>query len=208
MKFIKLSLVCLLTLGFYCCNNNRNSNKKNTQETVAGGIENFDSEIKNSTVLGEVYADTTMFRYFDIDCDGLTDTLTTTVYVKSDTIFINYLWLRQNEIIWHDVITDSYLEALTDSVKKEEWISFVIDGANPDEFHENFDFEDLFLFNHTVNLGLDDLRKKGFNVDIEEYKSYILNYKGIFIDYGHPESREGLFIWYAPLQRLVVFYRP
>ena len=151
--------------------------------------------------------DTTMFRYFDINGDGLIDTLTTTVYVKSDTIFINYLWLRQNEIIWSDVITDSYLEALTDSVEKKEWIRFVIDGANP-ESNKIFDFEDLFLFNYAVNIGLDELREKGFNIDVDVYKSYILNYKGILIDYGHPVIREGLFIWYEPLQRFVVFYRP
>ena len=199
-------ILLILILGLSAC-----GGRTQKKDVVAkqDSIVVFQEELQQMNYF-EVAAcvDTTMFRYFDIDGDGLIDTLTTTVYVKSDTIFINYLWLKQNEIMWHDVITDSYLEALTDSVEREEWIRHVMDGVNP-ELVKDFNFEDLFSFNYAVNIGLDDLRKKGFNIDMEEYKTYILNYKGVFFNYGHPESRGGgLFIWYEPLQRFVICYQP
>ena len=205
MKIKKILLI--LILGLSACGEHA---RKKDIIAKQGSIEVLQEELQQINERMNYFevaacVDTTMFRYFDIDGNGLTDTLTTTVYVKSDTIFISYLWLRQNEIIWYDVITDSYLEALTDSVEREEWIRFVIDGANP-ELNKVSDFENLI--NYAINIGLAELREKGINIDIEEYKSYIINYKGILIDYGHPESREGLFIWYEPLQRFIVFYRP
>ena len=205
MKPKKVLLILILGL-FACSGHTKKKDVVAEQDSIVVFQEKL-QQINEQIVAACV--DTTMFRYFDIDGDGLTDTLTTTVYVKSDTIFINYLWLRQNEIIWHDVITDSYLEALTDSVEREEWIRFVINGANP-ESNKISEFKDIFTdaINYAVNIGIDELRKKGFIIGIEEYKFYILNYKGILIDYGHPESRKGLYIWYEPLQRFVVFYRP
>jgi hypothetical protein len=59
-----------------------------------------------------------------------------------------------------------------------------------------------------VDFGVDDLKKKGYTVDRETYKQYTSDYKGCLIAWGHPESREGLFIWYEPLKIFILFYQP
>ena len=149
--------------------------------------------------------DTTMFRYFDINGNGSIDTLTTRVFVKSDTIFIHYSWLQNQKIIWSDLITDSALTGLTDSIEREKWINFVISGCNPEK-EKISDYEHLFDF--AFNFAIDDLKKAGLNISEEEYKSYLLDYKGNLFYYGHPIVSEGLFIWYEPAKMVVLFYQP
>ena len=88
MKIIKLTLVCLLMFGFYCCNNRKN--KTHSQEAVAESnqiivsSEDLDNEFtkvytmkkKDSTLIGDVYVkfeNDSLFRYLYIINDG--DTL-------------------------------------------------------------------------------------------------------------------------------------
>ena len=79
-------------------------------------LQQTDKELNYAEVM--VYTDTTMFRYFDINGDGLIDTLSTTVFVRADTVFIHYLWLQKQKIIWSDLVKDSYLTVLEPAEKK------------------------------------------------------------------------------------------
>jgi len=184
----------------------RKQNVIKGQDTITFSQKELQQTNKNlncAEVMG--YADTTMFQYFDIDGDGLIDTFSTTVFVQADTVFIYYSWLQEQKIIWSDLDKDSYLTALTEPAEKKEWLNFIIQGCNPTS-EKISDYENLF--DYAIDFGIDDLKKKGFNINKEEYKTYILNYEGNLINYGHPEMREKLFIWYEPLRIFVLFYCP
>ena len=165
-------------------------------------LQQINKELNCAEVI--VYTDTTMFRYFDIDGDGLVDTLTTRVFVRADTVFIYYSWLQEQKIIWSDLDKDPYLTAL-EPAEKKEWLDFIIEGCCP-KSEKISDYENLV--DYAIDFGIDDLKKKGFNINKEQYKTYIINYEGNLINYGHPEMREKLFIWYEPLKNFVLFYNP
>lgn len=175
------------------------------QNQVSANAVKLGKENANEHSQWKMELDTTMFRYFDIDGDGVNDTISTTIFVRKDTILIKYLWLKEKKIIWSDTIRDVYLTIQTDDAAKRDWLNFIIDGANPN-IYKISDFE--HLIDYSVGLGVEELRDKGYYIDNNEYKRYIINYKGSLFEYGHPEMAEGLFIWFEPLKTFILFYQP
>lgn len=149
--------------------------------------------------------DTTFLQYMDVNTDGLMDTLITDLVKSNDTIYVSYFLKDQQTVIEVGNFIDTYLSSLSDCSKKKDWFDFVKYGSDIDVF-EFSDFKHLTSF--AIEFGMNDLKKHGFNIDKEEYKDYLQSYKGTLFAYGHPEMQEGLFIWYEPLKRFVLFYHP
>jgi hypothetical protein len=59
-----------------------------------------------------------------------------------------------------------------------------------------------------VSIGLEWAKRNDLKISKDEYTKYLDNFKGDIIAYGHPENREGLFIWYEPVKDLVLLYAP
>ena len=57
-------------------------------------------------------------------------------------------------------------------------------------------------------LGISYLKEKGIRVNELDYKKYLKNYKGNLLNFGDPESDEGIWIWYQPAKCLVRYYLP
>lgn len=74
------------------------------------------------------------------------------------------------------------------------------------EIYQIVDFQNILDL--CIDFGVGDLKKKGHLFDEEGFKNYFKHYKGKLIAWGHPENREGLFIWYEPLKVFVLFYQP
>lgn len=167
-----------------------------TQETKCMN-RNWDKSISAS--------DTIFFQYFDVNTDGLIDTLVRTFTQRNDTIYISYSLKEQQNVIKIDQFTDTYLSSLSDCSEKMEWLNFVKYNSN----FETYNFSDFnHLFNNAIKLGVNNLKEYGLIVHEEQYKNYLLNYKGALFTYGHPEMQEGLYIWYQPLKRFILFYHP
>jgi hypothetical protein len=155
--------------------------------------------IERKTVDNAVLCDTIMLSFCDIDGDGLLDTISTHVYLITDTINIQYLWLKNGNTIWS--------ESTRDFTKLEpKWIKYSVENSVPEIYKKEYFSEDILDFG--IDFGIDYLSTKNFVVDKDFYKQYLLNYKGNLIVWGHPEDRRGVFIWYQPLEMFVLFYKP
>ena len=149
--------------------------------------------------------DTTFLQCMDVNTDGLMDTLVTNLVKSNDTIYVSYFLKERQAVMEIGHFIDIHLASMSDCSEKKEWFDFVKYGSNFDVFEfSNFNH----LMDFAIEFGINDIEKHGFNVDKEEYKNYLQHYKGALFAYGHPEMQEGLFIWYEPLKRFVLFYHP
>ncbi|MDR2840938.1 MAG: hypothetical protein LBV75_06705 [Paludibacter sp.] len=195
MNKIKLLFFVAANMLFAC-------NYHTTQESITSDNDTVQKNIFQDSIVQQqsqnVHFDTTMYLLCSIESDIEIDTISTQVYLKSDTIYIFYKWIKNNDTIWSE-----NLKYFTEF--EQEWITYSINHSLPNIYNIS-DFQDLWSI--CVDFGYNDLKHRGYAIDKEIYKQYLLNHKGCLIEWGHPESREGLFVWYEPLRIFVLFYQP
>jgi hypothetical protein len=197
-------LITCFFLIFVLTSCNYKYQKSDSTNVDKNNILKISASVTNSNVKKQK-PDTTIFKLCDIEKDGQIDTIAARVYLKSDTIYLLQYWKKENEIIWSELTKDSYLTTLADIKEKDKWIKNVIDNALPDIFNIE-DYHDLLK--GSIEVGMNDIVQKGYKISKEEFEDYLNNYQGCLISWGHPEQREGLFIWYKPLKKFIEFYRP
>jgi hypothetical protein len=153
--------------------------------------------------------DTTLYSFCLIDNDDKTDTLATRIYEDSSAIVVQYSWVKNGMVCWSASIKDPYLWVGASRQfqydVRSKWVTFTVGvvyaiaGVHPVSEHKS-------LVNGSVEAGLRDLKAKGFEVDKNKYRHYVTRFKGDLISWGHPESSNGLHIWYEPLKMFVCFY--
>ena len=191
---MKKKWILIAMLGLAACSSQKEKNTAaNNQDTISFPVEIEDVSISTNTQI-----DTTMYLFCNIENSEQIDTIATSVYVKTDTVYINYKWVKHNNTMWEESL--KFYEFETQQVKYD------VEKYIP-EIYKYSDYRDS-LFDFAVANGIDYLRTKGYAINDETYKQYLLNYGGLLIVWGHPELREGMFIWYEPLKIFVLYYRP
>ncbi|HWB94832.1 MAG TPA: hypothetical protein VG605_23415 [Puia sp.] len=153
--------------------------------------------------------DTTILTFGNIDGDSDQDTISTRVYYNEDSIYVDSKWIRNNHILWRDNYVDPYTDLnanlFTDS-GRNTWICFAIGVLyGPPDFYPRTEMTaDSIVYSQ----GVEDLDSAGIHTDIENYKAYLRDFKGELITCGQPESRERLWIWYKPANRMITYYQP
>jgi hypothetical protein len=186
-------LVLIAIMLFSCSLREGKQEISNSEDTIVlsvGIVQDSISQCTNSDKF-----DTVMYLICHITND--IDTVSTRVNLKGDSTYVFYCWTKNQNVLW--------AENLVSSTVKSEKMRHKVEDFIPETYKVS-DFQDLMDF--CVDFGVDDLMKKGHEVDTASYRKYVLNYKGDLITWGHPESREGLFIWYEPLKIFVLFYQP
>ena len=152
--------------------------------------------------------DTVLYTTCFIETNKKLDTIKTRVFEYKDSIIVYSSWIKNDKLLWEKKITNPYMWIDDDPFfENNKWITFTIGiYYAPPEIHKIDDFINLKKWG--VGVGVNELQELGFTIDKESYEQYIENFNGNSIEWGDPESREGLFIWYEPLQRFVVFYQP
>jgi hypothetical protein len=153
--------------------------------------------------------DTTILRFGKFDTDYVTDTIATRIFLKFDTVIVSSTWTKNSQLLWTYKLINPYLLINSDSLfeegKRSKWVTFTIGYKHAvPEIYKIGDYSNLINF--AIDFGVADLQKHGIIADKETYKQYLLNFKGDLITWGDPENREGLFIWYDPAKRFVLFY--
>ena len=162
--------------------------------------------------------DTVLYTTCFIETNERLDTIQTRIFENGDEIVVHYSWVKNGELLWEKKFTNPYLWVNYDMffdnkkwTKWEKWITFTIGiyYAPPDiQKIDEFLSLDIGLKELVVRMGLNELQELGFTIDRESYEQYVENFNGNLIVWGDPEGRDGLFIWYEPLQKFVCFYRP
>jgi len=152
--------------------------------------------------------DTVLYTTCFIETNEKLDTIKTRIFEDRDSIIVHSSWVKNNKLLWEKKITNPYIWVDDDPFfENNKWITFTTGiYYAPPNIYKIEDF--IRLKEWAVGLGLNELQELDSSIDRESYEQYFENFNGNLIEWGDPESREGLFIWYKPLQRFVVFYRP
>jgi hypothetical protein len=153
--------------------------------------------------------DTTILQIGHFDAIGAIDSIRTRIFEKHDTIYVSSEWRKNGTILWHKQIKNPYTwiseSKLFQYDTRDKWVTFTIGiyQALPEisNIKEHQDLRELGFEN-----GLENLKSLGINIKMEEYKNYILNYHGDLITFGDPVARDGMFIWYKPAKRFLLYY--
>ena len=156
--------------------------------------------------------DTVLYTTCFIETNERLDTIKTRIFEDKDNIIVHSSWVKNGTLLWEKKFINPdiiwvYNELFSENEKWKKWLIFTIGiyYAPPEIYKKRDDPELKELY---VRIGLDELQELGFTIDKESYEQYIENFNGDLILWGDPEARDGLFIWYEPLQRFVCFYRP
>lgn len=158
--------------------------------------------------------DTTVLTIGNIDGDAIKDTLYSRVYYKSDSIYVDSKWIKNNNILWENQYSDPYYSFQSGLINYDPthiWEVFVLGilyGAPGFESRLEMEHDDTSAHNWVIIEGLADLKEAGIKIDTAGYKAYLRDFKGDPIAFGNPEGREGLWIWYQPARRFIVYYQP
>jgi hypothetical protein len=157
-------------------------------------------------------ADTTLLQICNIDNLGELDTIKNQIYYYKGNVFVNSSWIKNGEKLWEKEINNPYLW-ISDSDEfqfdtREPWVTYTI-GI----YYGIPDIENIEYYSHIdkemiLSIGIDWAKRNNLEISKDEYTKYLNNFKGAIIAFGHPESREGSFIWYEPIQAFVLFYAP
>ena len=154
--------------------------------------------------------DTVLYTTCFIESNERLDTIATRIFENEDGIVVYYSWVKNGKLLWEKKISDPYVWVKDDTFfYNEEWIKWIrfttgIYYAPP----EIYEISDIELYDFFVERVLSELQGLGFTIDRESYEQYIESFTGNLIVWGEPEVRDGVFIWYEPLQRFVIYYRP
>lgn len=154
--------------------------------------------------------DTTLIGLGQFEEDNKIDTIKTRVFEETGKIIAYSSWTKNGKLLWEKQINEPYMwineNPLFDGDKRSKWVTFTIGVYHTaPNIYRIKEYDNLRA--GSVRVGIEDLEKNGLKVDSDLYKKYIENYKGDLMDWGHPESRDGLFIWYEPLKRFVAYYK-
>jgi hypothetical protein len=159
--------------------------------------------------------DTTLLTIGNIDDDTEKDTIFSRVYYNSNRIYVDSKWLKNNKVIWNYKYANPYLSfhsALLNYDTRSIWTIFAVGilyGTPAINTRQEFDeHADSSLQNYVYDYGVADLKKAGIKINKEDYKTYLKNFKGELLEFGEPETREGLFIYYKPAKRIITYYQP
>jgi len=154
--------------------------------------------------------DTTLAELGDIDGDGRIDTLRSRVTLRADTVRVQSWWDRDGERMWEYELIQPYLwisDAELFQWWENPWVSYTIGVTRPPKLFTVESSSHIYRA-MVMRQGLSDLERLGADVSEDAYAQYLDSYQGLLINYGHPESREGLHIWYQPLKRFILYYHP
>ena len=154
--------------------------------------------------------DTTIISIGKIDTDNTPDTIRSRVFKKDEDIIVLSSWSKDSKICWADTLVNPYLwisdNPLFDYELRSFWVTFTIglhyaapDIKNIQEYSS--------LIDMAGQIGIQSLIDSGLKEDPYSYKGYLNSFKNDLVTWGEPERRDGLFIWYEPKQRFVLFYR-
>ena len=159
--------------------------------------------------------DTTLLTIGNIDDDTEKDTIFSRVYYNSNRVYVDSKWLKNNKVFWNYKYANPYLSfnsALLNYDTRSIWTIFAVGilyGTPAINTRQEFDeHADSSLQNVVYDYGVADLKKAGIKINKEDYKTYLKNFKGELLEFGEPETREGLFIYYKPAKRIITYYQP
>ncbi len=154
--------------------------------------------------------DTTVLTIGNIDGDMIRDTIFSRVYYQSDSIYVNSKWVKNNNILWQYKYSTPYYSFDSDMLNyatTSTWTIFAVGIVyGPPEIYSRSEGPPPDSI--VCSKGVVDLKESGIKTDMEQYKTYLQNFKGDLIGFGNPEGREGLWIWYKPAGRLISYYQP
>ena len=223
---MKRHIFLLLMIGLISCSNGKKeSTQKETTKRDTSLITTYKSLLANASEFDKKFVnhllktieefenrelDTTLIGLGQFEEDNKIDTIKTRVFEENGKIIAYSSWTKNGKLLWEKQIIEPYMwineNPLFEGGKRSKWVTFTIGvyHTSPNiyriEKYEN-------LRTGSIRGGIEDLKKNGFEVDTVLYKKYIENYKGDLMDWGQPESRDGLFIWYEPLKRFVSYYK-
>lgn len=153
--------------------------------------------------------DTTVFSLGKIDTDNTIDTIRSRVFKEKNDIIVQSTWSKSGRIYWTYTLKNPYLwisnNKLFDYQLRSYWVTFTIGFlyAVPDiESIQKYST----LLEIATTTGIQNLESSGIKEDPDSYKKYLSSFLNDLVSWGDPEEREGLFIWYEPQQKFVLFY--
>ena len=157
-------------------------------------------------------ADTTIFQICNIDNLGKLDTLKNRIYFSNNEVIVNSSWTKNGLKLWEFEVKNPYLW-IDDSNEFQDdernpWVPFTIGiyYAIPEIL--SFDSYAHIDKQLAFQMGVSWAERENVKIPKEEYANYLNDFKGDIIAFGHPESREGLFMWYEPIKMFSLFYSP
>jgi len=165
--------------------------------------------IATITRFSAINIDTTVISTGKIDSDNSLDTIKSRVFKEKDDIIMHSSWSKGGNILWSDTLKNPYLwisnNPLFDYERRSFWVTFTIGFlyAVPDS--ENIQ-KYSNLLEIAGKIGIQSLENLGIKEDPDSYLRYLRYFKNDLVSWGDPEEREGLFIWYEPKQKFVLFY--
>jgi hypothetical protein len=221
---MRVIIAVILIIGFCSFNKNqsstdtRNGNAKDTAVihkyqkqllTATGYEKEFLIKLINTIRKFESKKlDTTIIQIGQFDSNIPEDTIRTRIYEKMDSIYLSSVWRKNGVILWSHTIENPYTwigeSKLFQYDTRDKWVIFTIaiyqSLPEIDKLTEN---GDAFM---SVENGLEDLKSLGITMTREDYKNYILNYKGDLIIVPGVAVMDGAFIWYKPAKRFLLYY--
>lgn len=175
--------------------------------------------LREKTYLREIVETMRKFRYIsegftvekssDITGDGDLDLLKSNALIIDDSVLCKSQIISKNKVIWEEQLVNPYLwlgeSPLFYADESDIWVRFYIASKHAvpeihtiDDYHISFDMQ--------IKMGIMDLTENGQTINIQEYKDYLVNYKGKILWHGEPETSGELLIWFSPLNRFILFY--
>jgi len=144
-----------------------------------------------------------------IDNDSLTDTIQTRAFCMRDTVWVISKWVKNHKTIWSHQLHNPYMwinnDSLFDPEKRSIWVRFYSAIESVPSLETFSGYHNLLEM--SINTGVLDLKNNGeIQVSPSDYKRYLDNYNGSLLEWGEIENRSGLYLWYEPENRFVLYY--
>jgi hypothetical protein len=157
-------------------------------------------------------ADTTILQICNIDNLGELDTIKNRIYYLNENVFVNSSWSKNGQLVWENEVKNPYLW-IDDSDEfqfdtREPWVTFTIGIYYAIPEIKNINYYSHIDKNIVLKIGIDWGKRENKSISKDEYSDYLDSFKGDLIAYGHPEKRDGLIIWYEPINDFVLYYTP
>lgn len=153
--------------------------------------------------------DTTILTTGNLDGDAVPDTIISRVYYDGENVYVDAKWVKDHHVLWKDRYSNPYISLsanLFNDSSSNTWPYFAVGIVyGPPEFYKRND-RDFGDISSVYKQGLDDLRAAGVHLTKEEYEAWLRGFKGDLLIFGEPESREGLWIWYKPAAKMIIYY--